>query len=75
VWLDFPVYDGRVWTYFLTFDALLILYGLLTMMLGSKHLWGPLVALLILVVLGSLIPLAEIGKIIILDDIFFFNIR
>ena len=59
--LFFPVYDGRVWCYFLTFDTLLILYVTLTWLLGSRHLWGPVAALLVLVVLGSFIPLAEIG--------------
>ena len=61
VWLDFPVYDGRVWCYFLTFDTLLVLYVTLTWLLGSQHLWGPVAALLVLVVLGSFIPLAEMG--------------
>jgi len=31
------------------------------LLLGSRHLWGPVAALLVLVVLGSFIPLAEIG--------------
>ena len=61
VWLDFPVYDGRVWCYFVTFDILLAMYTGLTAALGDPALWGPIGSLLVLVVMGSFIPLVEIG--------------
>ena len=47
VWLDFPVFDCRVWCHFVAFDVLLGLYAYLTAILGSEQLWGTVASLLV----------------------------
>jgi hypothetical protein len=47
VWLDFPVFDCRVWCHFVAFDVLLGLYAYLTAILGSEQLWGMVASLLV----------------------------
>ena len=55
------IYIYIVWCYFITFDCLLATYASLTGILGEDYLPGPIAGLLVLVIMGSVIPLIEIG--------------